>query len=53
MKENKGTKNNKSGVMNFTNTNPFKQPYSMKFNPIRNQYMSQNGAENIYDRKWY
>lgn len=53
LKENKGTKNNKSGVMNFTNTNPFKQPYSMKFNPIRNQYMSQNGAENIYDRKWY
>lgn len=52
LKENRGQKSD-TNVMKYTNSNPFKQPYSMKFNPIRNQYMSQNGAENIYDRKWY
>lgn len=42
--------------MKMDKSNPFKQPYSMRYNPIRNQYMSQSGLEtnnsNI-DRKWY
>lgn len=52
LKENKGQKSSGS-VMKYSNSNPFMQPYSMKYNPIRNQYMNQNGSENIYDRKWY
>lgn len=52
LKENKGIKNN-DNIMKYSNSNPFMQPFSMKYNPIRNQYMSQNGSENIYDRKWY
>lgn len=52
LKENRGQKSN-DNVMKYSNSNPFKQPYSMKYNPIRNQYMSQNGSDNIYDRKWY
>lgn len=52
LRENRGQKSNDS-VMKYSNSNPFKQPYSMKYNPIRNQYMNQNGSNNIYDRKWY
>jgi len=52
LKENRGQKSD-TNVMKYSNSNPFKQPYSMKYNPIRNQYMSQSGSENIYDRKWY
>lgn len=52
LSENRGNKGN-DNVMRYTNTNPFMQPFSMKYNPIRNQYMNQNGSENIYDRKWY
>jgi len=52
LKENRGQKSD-SNVMKYSNSNPFMQPYSMKYNPIRNQYMNQNGSENIYDRKWY
>lgn len=52
LKENRGQKSD-TNVMKYSNSNPFKQPYSMKYNPIRNQYMSQSGSENIHDRKWY
>ena len=52
LKENRGQKSD-TNVMKYSNSNPFKQPYSLKYNPIRNQYMSQSGSENIYDRKWY
>lgn len=52
LKENRGQKAN-DNVMKYTNSNPFMQPYSMKYNPIRNQYMNQNGSNNINDRKWY
>jgi len=48
----KSGKNN-SNVMKSTTANPFLQPYSMKYNPIKNQYMNQNNSENIHDRKWY
>ena len=51
LRENKGQK--KDNVMKYSNSNPFMQPYSMKYNPIRNKYMNKNGLENIYDRKWY
>lgn len=52
LNENSGNKES-GNVMSSINTNPFMQPFSMKYNPIRNQYMNLNGAENIYDRKWY
>lgn len=52
LKENRG-QNFNNNVMKYTNTNPFKQPFSMKYNPIKNQYMNQNDSQNIYDRKWY
>ena len=52
LKENRGQKSD-TNVMKYSNSNTFKQPYSMKYNPIRNQYMSQSGSENIHDRKWY
>lgn len=41
--------------MRMDNSNPFKQPFSMRYNPIRNQYMNQSGLEanNNIDRKWY
>ena len=52
LKENKGQKTD-NNVMKYSNSNPFMQPYSMKYNPIRNQYMNQHGSINIYDRKWY
>ena len=53
LKQNQNRKTNNDNVMKYSNSNPFKQPYSMKYNPIRNQYMSQNNSDNIYDRKWY
>lgn len=46
---NKGKSNN---VMNMSNSNSYKAPYSMKFNPIRNQYKSMSGVENN-DKRWY
>ena len=46
---NKGKSNN---VMSMSNSNPYKTPYSMKFNPIRNQYKSMSGVENN-DKRWY
>ena len=53
LKQNQNKKSNSDNVMKYSNSNPFKQPYSMRYNPIRNQYMSQNDSNNIYDRKWY
>lgn len=53
LKQNQGKKSNSDNVMKYTNSNPFKQPFSMRYNPIRNQYMNQNNSDNIYDRKWY
>ena len=52
LKENRGQKPS-DNVMKYSSSNPFMQPFSMRYNPIRNQYMNQNGSENIYDRKWY
>ena len=52
LKENRG-QNFNNNVIKYTNLNPFKQPFSMKYNPIKNQYMNQNDSQNIYDRKWY
>lgn len=52
LNENSGKKNN-SNIMSSTTANPFTQPFNMQYNPIRNQYMNQNGADNIHDRKWY
>ena len=39
----------------FNNSNPYMNPFSMKYNPIRNQYMSNSGLEanSNFDRKWY
>ncbi|MBE6152742.1 MAG: hypothetical protein E7166_00750 [Firmicutes bacterium] len=50
--KNKGKSNN---IMNMTNSNPFTQPFNMRYNPMRNQYMSQSGLEanSNFDRKWY
>lgn len=53
LKQNQNKKSNSDNIMKYSNSNPFKQPYSMRYNPIRNQYMSQNDSNNIYDRKWY
>ena len=49
---NKGKSNN---VMKMSNANPFSQPFSMRYNPMRNQYMSQSGLEanSNFERKWY
>lgn len=49
--ENLGKKNSSS----FSSQNPYMNPFSMKYNPIRNQYMSQSGLEanSNFDRKWY
>lgn len=46
---------NKKSKMGFSNKNPYTDPFSMKYNPIRNQYMSQSGLDqnNNIDRKWY
>ena len=44
LNENRGIKNNNS--KSYTNENPFLNPFSMKYNPIRNQYMNQNNSEN-------
>lgn len=45
----------KKPFTSFNNTNPYKNPFSMKYNPIRNQYMSNSGLEanSNFDRKWY
>ena len=48
LKENKGQNFNNN--MNFNNTSLFKQPNSLKYNPIKNQYMNQNNSN---DWKWY
>lgn len=39
----------------FTTKNPYMDPFSLRYNPIRNQYMSQSGLEanSNFDRKWY
>lgn len=39
----------------FSNSNPYMNPFSMKYNPIRNQYMSNSGLEanSNFERKWY
>jgi len=44
-----------NNTMKMDNSNPFMKPYSMRYNPIRNQYMNQSGLEanNNIDRKWY
>lgn len=49
---NKGKTND---VMKMNNSNPFKDPFSMRYNPMRNQYMSQSGLEanSNFERKWY
>lgn len=49
IKQNK--KISSENVMKFSNANPFKQPFSMRYNPIRNQYKNQNNFNDIYDRK--
>ena len=45
----------KKPTTSFTNSNPYKNPFSMQYNPIRNQYMSNSGLEanSNFDRKWY
>ena len=49
--------NGKYGSSNpfMSNSNPFTQPFSTKYNPIKNQYMSNAGSElnNNVDRSWY
>lgn len=39
----------------FNSKNPYMDPFSLKYNPIRNQYLSQSGLEanSNFDRKWY
>ena len=48
LKENKGQNFNNN--INFSSTSLFKQPNSLKYNPIKNQYMNQNNSN---DWKWY
>jgi len=50
---NKGAK--AKNVMSMDTSNPFKQPFNMRYNPMRNQYMSQSGLEanSNFERKWY
>ena len=50
-----GDKGKSNNVMSMSNSNPFKNPFSMQYNPVRTQYMSQSGLEtnNNFDRKWY
>lgn len=55
VKDGLNSNKHKSNVMNMNRTNPYTNPFSMRYNPIRNSYMSQSGLEtsNNYDRKWY
>lgn len=38
-----------------TFNNPYKNPFSLKYNPLKNQYMNSNSLEanSNFDRKWY
>ena len=53
----KDTYNNSksNGFLGLNTSNPFTNPFSMQYNPIRNQYMNQSGsdASNNFERKWY
>lgn len=42
---NKKDYKSKSNPVNMSNSNPFMRPYNMRYNPIRNQYMSKSGLE--------
>ncbi len=39
----------------FKNNNPYQDPFNVKYNPLRNQYMNNDSAntENIFNRDWY
>lgn len=52
---NENSKGKYGNTMKMDNSNPFRQPYSMRYNPIRNQYINQSGLEanNNIDGKWY
>lgn len=42
---NQNSKGKYGNVMNMDNSNPFKNPYSMRYNPLRNQFMNNSGAK--------
>ena len=42
---NENSKGKYGNVMKMDNSNPFMHPYSMRYNPIRNQYTNQSGLQ--------
>lgn len=42
---NQNSKGKYGNVMNMDNSNPFKNPYSMRYNPLRNQFMNNSGSK--------
>lgn len=47
LKENRGMTTNKSNVINTNSSNNLIQPYNMRINPIRNQYLNSNQNNNL------
>ena len=46
---NQNSKGKYGNYMKMDNSNPFMHPHSMRYNPIRNQYMNQSGLQTNND----